>query len=178
MIMVEQNAGKETKTDEKPPVKPPVKPTTTPKSADKTADKPKTARVRKEYAPLDFTAIKAAPADKDALIRHRQSKGVREGEQLAVDKLVSQAYARWQQSGKPEKWLDCVGTGYTLEMPEKHVETFVYRVRRAAVYYDVAVRFGRTIVEDDGTAKVLFIAKDKKTNDDSEESGDDDSGEE
>lgn len=144
-------------------------------AAKKTADKPEApakTRVRKDYAPLDFTSIKATPVtSRETLVKHRNTKGERGDEQAAVDKLVKQAHERWIEAGKPTAWLES-NTGYLLQMPEKQVETFMYRVRKAAVYYDVAVRFGKTVVEN-GKADVLFIAKDKPVKGETDASGED-----
>jgi hypothetical protein len=162
MIMVEKTpTPKATKTAE-----------AAPKAAPKTENKP---RVRKEYKPLDLTGIKATPVTtREQLVKHRNTKGERTPEQIAVDKLVVNAYNRWVEAGKPEAWLEC-NTGYLMEMPLDQVETFVHLVRKAGVYHDHAIRFGRTLEGEDGLAQVLFVAKDRPVKDgesDDAESGD------
>lgn len=129
------------------------------KTPQKPGEEPK-KRQRKDYKPLDFSAIQAEPVtSRETLVKHRNTKGERDPEQVAVDKLVKNAHQRWIEAGRPETWLEST-TGYRLVMPTEQVETFVYRVRRAAVYYDVAVRFGKTI-ENGKMSELLFIAKDR-----------------
>jgi hypothetical protein len=139
--------------------------TTAKKTAQKPAeDAPK--RVRKEYAALDFGAIKVVPGtDRAALAKHRNTKGDRGEEQIAVDKLVQKAHERWQVAGSPESWMDCKDAAFTVQLPAHQIETFKFRVRKAALYLNVASRFGKDIDAGDGKVDLLFVIKDKKESD-------------
>jgi hypothetical protein len=153
---------------EKTPATPPTAKAAKSAAAPAKTDQVKKTRVRKDYAPLDLTTIQAVPVSRELLVKHRNTKGEREPEQIAVDKLVNTAYKRWVEAGKPQAWLES-DTGYLMKMPKEQVETFMYRVRKAGTYYDVAIRFGKVLEDEDGKSLVLFIAKDRPVKD--EESG-------
>lgn len=131
--------------------------------ADNKTGADRTPRVAKVRVPLDFKTITVVKANRDQMAAHKRTRGanaVRDKDQLAVDKIVNSAYAAWESAGKPEGWDLEAGHGILVRVPESAVETITWRIRRAASFYDVKVRFGGVITEK-GYAEVAFIVTDK-----------------
>lgn len=120
---------------------------------------------RKERPPLDLSAVKVTRGvDMDTMRRHRPTRGGRDPEQLAVDKIVTAAYEAWQDAGEPTTWLDQQDAAHYVTIPADQLETLQWRVRNAGTFMNLKVKFGDTITED-GFAEVIFVVSDKPAKD-------------
>jgi len=76
------------------------------------------------------------------------------------------AVARWEESGRPDNWLRT--PGLKLRIPTDQVDTLKFRLRKSALYYGMALRFGATVTGSDGYSEIVFIAKDPNEKDQAE----------
>lgn len=136
-------------------------------------------RVVKERKPLTLGAVVARPVtDRTAMAKARRQRVARDDQQKAVDAIVEQTYELWKSNGRPDptKWVDLAGSAMSLEVKEDEVDTLIWLIRKAGLYYQVRIRFG-DVKKRDGNAVVVFVATDRPNGETEEDDTDDAPGE-
>lgn len=117
-----------------------------------------------QRTPVDFSKLTvSAVTERTEMAKYRRTKTERDAEQKALDDLVVKAHKRWEESGRPDNWLQ--SPGLKLRIPTDQVDTLKFRLRKSALYYGMALRFGATVSSGDGFSEVVFIAKDPNEKD-------------
>jgi hypothetical protein len=112
------------------------------------APKKGSTKTVKTRPPINLQALqsgKVAPTD---MGRYRRTRGARDEQQQAIDKIVDLAWREWKNTGlgADADWNDVPGT--FLQCPEADYDSLKFLVEKAGRFYHFKVTFGRIEKED------------------------------
>jgi hypothetical protein len=120
------------------------------------APKKGSTRTVKTRPPVNLAKLTTGIMPPESMGRMRATKGDRDEQQLAFDKIVDLAWQEWDAAGRPTEWTEIPGTWLTV--PEADVDSAKYLVQRAGRHYHFRIRFGRVEVsEQDGERYSTFV---------------------
>lgn len=111
-----------------------------------------TKRVVINRPPINMDHMQTATIAPVDMGKYRRTRGERNEQQQAFDKLVDLAWKEWDAAGQPSDWNSIPGTW--LSVLAADYETAKFMVEKAGRYYHFKITFGRleksTEPDDDG----------------------------
>jgi hypothetical protein len=148
------------------------------------APKKGTKRVVKQRPPVNMSILQTAIIEPSQMGRFRRTRGERDEQQKAFDKIVDLAWKEWDNAGQPSDWNSVPGTW--LSVAETDYETAKFMIEKAGRFYHFKITFGRVerqeVTNEDGSvtpyATFVFTAIDFPAGEAEPESEEDEEDEE